>query len=193
MTVASDNEFPSLLVKEGTAPASPAAGDQRLFIDSADHALKVKNSGGTVTAAGATPPVAPGRVVYVKASTNYTTTSDSFADVDTTNLAITAVFTASAHARITVSATVSSSVSDGAIGFDIDIDGTKDVGGTYGMPFNFHTVGATPLSFSYISASALAAGSHVFKISWRKIGAITATIMASSVYPVIFTVEQMGS
>ena len=52
MTKASDNEYPSLLVKEGTAPASPASGDQRLFIDSADHLLKVKDSAGTVTAVG---------------------------------------------------------------------------------------------------------------------------------------------
>ena len=52
MTKASDNEYPSLLIKEGAAPSSPAAGDQRLFIDSADHLLKRKNSGGTVTAVG---------------------------------------------------------------------------------------------------------------------------------------------
>ena len=54
MAKASDNEFPSLLVKEGAAPASPAAGDQRLFIDSADHILKVKNSGGTVSTVAGT-------------------------------------------------------------------------------------------------------------------------------------------
>lgn len=49
MTKASDNEFPSLLVKEGSAPSSPAAGDQRVYIDSSDHKLKRKNSSGTVT------------------------------------------------------------------------------------------------------------------------------------------------
>ena len=49
MTKASDNAFPSFLVTEGTAPASPAAGKQRVYIDSADHHLKRKNSGGTVT------------------------------------------------------------------------------------------------------------------------------------------------
>lgn len=48
----SDNPAPSLLIVEGAAPASPAAGDQRLFIDSADHLLKRKNSGGTVTTIG---------------------------------------------------------------------------------------------------------------------------------------------
>lgn len=52
MTLASDNAFPSLLVTEGSAPASPAAGKQRVFIDSADHLLKVKNSSGTVSSVG---------------------------------------------------------------------------------------------------------------------------------------------
>ena len=53
MTKASDNLYPSvLLVEQGSAPSSPSAGDQRLFIDSADHLLKLKNSGGTVTAIG---------------------------------------------------------------------------------------------------------------------------------------------
>ena len=49
---ASDNPFTSLLVVEGSAPASPSSGDQRLFVDSADHLLKLKNSGGTVTSVG---------------------------------------------------------------------------------------------------------------------------------------------
>jgi len=52
LPTASDNPFPSVLVTEGSAPASPAAGKQRVFIDSADHVLKVKNSAGTVTAVG---------------------------------------------------------------------------------------------------------------------------------------------
>jgi hypothetical protein len=49
VTKASDNEFPSLLIKEGTAPSSPAAGDQRVYIDSTSHRLSRKNSSGTVT------------------------------------------------------------------------------------------------------------------------------------------------
>lgn len=52
MTLASDNKFPKLIITEGSAPSSPAAGDQKLFIDSADHLLKLKNSAGTVTAVG---------------------------------------------------------------------------------------------------------------------------------------------
>jgi hypothetical protein len=49
LPTASDNPFPSLLVTEGSAPSSPAAGKQRVYIDSADHKLKRKNSSGTVT------------------------------------------------------------------------------------------------------------------------------------------------
>lgn len=48
MTKASDNEFPSLLIKEGSAPSSPAAGDQRLYVDSTTHHLQRKNSSGTI-------------------------------------------------------------------------------------------------------------------------------------------------
>ncbi len=48
----SNNEFPSLLIKEGTTPTSPAAGDQRLFVRSSDHVLCLVNSGGTVAAVG---------------------------------------------------------------------------------------------------------------------------------------------
>lgn len=50
LPTASDNPFPSFLVVE-TAAASigtPAAGRQRLFIDT-DHVLKYKNSGGSVS------------------------------------------------------------------------------------------------------------------------------------------------
>ena len=36
----------------GAAPASPAAGNQALFIDSADHVFKLKNAASTVTAVG---------------------------------------------------------------------------------------------------------------------------------------------
>lgn len=48
LPTASDNPFPSLLITEGSAPSSPASGKQRVFIDSADHLVKVKNSSGTV-------------------------------------------------------------------------------------------------------------------------------------------------
>ena len=47
MTVASDNAFPSLLITEGTEPSAPAAGKQRIYIDSTSHHLSATNSSGT--------------------------------------------------------------------------------------------------------------------------------------------------
>jgi hypothetical protein len=49
MAIGSNNKYPKIIITEGTAPTSPDAGDQKLYIDSADHHLKRKNSGGTVT------------------------------------------------------------------------------------------------------------------------------------------------
>jgi hypothetical protein len=47
MTKASDNAYPSILITEGTEPSAPAAGKQRLYIDSTTHLLKATNSSGT--------------------------------------------------------------------------------------------------------------------------------------------------
>lgn len=52
MTAGSDNVFPKLLIVEGAAPASPPATEFKLYVDSADHLLKMKNSAGTVTTFG---------------------------------------------------------------------------------------------------------------------------------------------
>lgn len=52
MPKGSDNPYPSVLIVEGSAPADPASGDQRLFVDSSDHLLKLVDSSGTVTTVG---------------------------------------------------------------------------------------------------------------------------------------------
>lgn len=52
MAKGSDNPFPSVLLVESSAPATPSSGDQRLFIDIADHTPKLKDSTGAVTALG---------------------------------------------------------------------------------------------------------------------------------------------
>lgn len=48
----SDNPFPSILIAEATEPAAPAAGHQRLYVDSTSHALMITNSSGTQSAVG---------------------------------------------------------------------------------------------------------------------------------------------
>jgi hypothetical protein len=53
MPKASDNAYPSLLITEGTVPASPASGKQRLYIDSTTHGYKTVNSSGTASDVGA--------------------------------------------------------------------------------------------------------------------------------------------
>lgn len=54
LPTASDNPFPSLLITEGTEPTAPAAGKQRLYIDSTSHKLKRTDSSGVdVTIEGA--------------------------------------------------------------------------------------------------------------------------------------------
>src|SRR5689334_7044714 len=51
MAKGSDNQFPKvILTEQGSTPANPSAGDQKIFIDSSDHKLKRVNSSGTVTA-----------------------------------------------------------------------------------------------------------------------------------------------
>lgn len=87
MAKASDNLFPKVLITEGSAPASPAAGGQALFIDSADHKLKRKNSSGTVTTIeGGGGGTGQGLVDFAKAqraSTDITVNSTTFVNVDT--------------------------------------------------------------------------------------------------------------
>lgn len=56
LPTASDNAFPSILITEGTEPTAPAAGKQRLYIDSTTHKLKRTDSSGidvTLEASGA--------------------------------------------------------------------------------------------------------------------------------------------
>lgn len=70
MTKASDNAFPSVLITEGTEPSAPAAGKQRLYIDSTSHKLKRTNSSGVdVDIEGLTNPMTTaGDVIYGGAS-----------------------------------------------------------------------------------------------------------------------------
>lgn len=175
----------------GGASGTPA----RLAVGTEGQVLSVSSGAVAWAAAGGgfTTPVAPGQVAYVKAATNYTTTSDTFADVDGTNITITKTFTGARHARICVALTGQSSVATGAIGFDIDIDGTRLLNTTYGLVFNMGNTGAMPISFCLITSSALTAGSHTFKLQWRKVGAITATAWGSGVYPVVMNVEELAS
>ncbi len=104
LPTASDNPFPSLLVTEGTAPASPASGKQRVYIDSTSHQLSRKNSSGTIVnletnQAAASSLLAVG-LYAPSAQTIYTITGTSMADVDATNMKVT--FTAPASGNVLI-------------------------------------------------------------------------------------------
>lgn len=79
MPIGSNNPFPSVLVVEGTAPSSPSAGQQRVFIDSADHKFKRVNSSGTVTAIESTAAVSGSligrQIITATGAGTYTPTS----------------------------------------------------------------------------------------------------------------------
>lgn len=47
MVKASDNPFPSILIDESAEPSAPAAGHQRLYMDSTSFRLSATNSSGT--------------------------------------------------------------------------------------------------------------------------------------------------
>ena len=74
MTKASDNAYPSILITEGTEPSAPAAGKQRLYIDSTSHNLKITNSSGVDSNVGM-------NVAKVAVSTDVAITAATYTDV----------------------------------------------------------------------------------------------------------------
>lgn len=78
MTKASDNDFPSILLTEqGSAPTSPAASHQRLYIRTSDHTLVTVNSSGTVSSVGGGGGGA-GSLVFLEAHTASTSATLDF-------------------------------------------------------------------------------------------------------------------
>lgn len=48
MPLVSDNPFPKVILVEGAEPASPSAGQHKVFVDTADGHLKKKDEAGDV-------------------------------------------------------------------------------------------------------------------------------------------------
>lgn len=71
MTTASNNDYPSILLTEqGSAPTSPAASHQRMYIRTSDHTLVTVNSSGIVT------PVSTAATAFMGARAIRTTTQN---------------------------------------------------------------------------------------------------------------------
>lgn len=192
MTKASDNAFPSLLITEGTEPSAPAAGKQRLYIDSTSHLLKATNSSGTdrTIEGGAASSLTSGRVVRVAG--DVTTTSTTFADITGASITIS---TGARKVLLTFTCTAYSSSNAGTGGFDFNIDGTRASGADFGMSgFNQHaTAGeAYPVAMSFLT-DALTAASHTFKVQFRTGNAAhTLTVQAATAsFAYVFTAVEV--
>lgn len=193
MTKASDNAFPSILITEATEPSAPAAGKQRLYIDSTSHLLKATNSSGTERTIEAGTALVGASVVWTNAS-NYTRTgSTAFADVDATNLSHT--ITTGAH-KVMIGASFSAAVTSSGhfMMIDFTVDSTRQ-GNTDGLVVVSSTGGAGlfATSLTIITASALTAASHTFRLQFAVGNAAhTGTIFATSALtPVSFWVMEM--
>lgn len=55
LPTASDNVFPKIILSAETEPATPDAGEAKLFLDTSDSLLKWKDDGGTVYSIGTAP------------------------------------------------------------------------------------------------------------------------------------------
>lgn len=237
MTKASDNVFPKVIVLEGTAPSSPSAGNQTLYIDSADHKLKRKNSSGTVTtieaaagvmasdtlwdakgdlAAGTGADTASkltvgsngallfadssqstglkwavlGSASYKRNTGDYTTTSTSFVDVDSTNMSLT-ITTGARRVLVGFTGNIKSSVASGGTSelaeIDLLVDGSTVGGSTdgiLGLWLPSTAARFTNFSFTWMT-DVLSAGSHTFKLQWRRsLGSGTLSLAGTSTGPV---------
>jgi hypothetical protein len=110
MPKGSDNPFPSILtVQQGSDPATPAAGDTRVYTKAGG--LYIKNDSGTVTGPFATAAGSSLLGITSFAGSTYTTSSATLADVDATNLKVT--FTAPASGNVLVRLTCNGHPSSG--------------------------------------------------------------------------------
>lgn len=121
---------------------------------------------------------------------NYTLTSVTFTDVDSTNLKLTIVTLAR---RVLISVTCTANVVlGGYLALDVSLDGTR-LGGTYGL------VGMQPSdenfwmngSFTYIT-DALSAASHEFRLMYRGDASHQVTLNAVAANPLRFAVHELA-
>jgi len=125
---------------------------------------------------------------YKRTSGDYTTTSTTFVDVDSTNFS----FTFTTGARRVLLGLVGSCANSGtnsSVVFDVTVDGTRQGGTNWGMQRTqiYTATAVVDCSFTYLTDT-LSAGSHTFKLQWRA-SADTATLEGSDPYCEFFAVE----
>jgi len=173
---------------EGDVPA-PDAGHQRVFIDLSDHLPKRKDSSDTVEEIGGVTELAFGKVS--RTSGDYTTTSATFEDVDTTNISIT-LTTGARRCRLTLQATGGNGSDGGSINLDFTIDGTR-VGQTIGLLFITTPAASNNQNCGMqFVTDLLTAGSHTFRVQWKSDSGTSTLRANTTTSPLVFTVEELN-
>lgn len=139
----------------------------------------------------------PSQLIAYAGGANKTTTSATFAAVDTANLRITLTLV-SGRARIEAwgvcqhsdTASGAGTFLGGSVIFDVIVDATTRAGGTNGLVKILQSNNGSAMHAFHITAwfTGLSAGSHTFDLTWKTSGA-TATLM-NNAYPVgMFGIE----
>lgn len=176
MAKASDNLFPYLHLVPAAAPASPAAGAERLFLDSGNgNKLSRKNSSGTVSviesAGGSAATELLASTGYNPGTqASYTTTTNSETDVDATNLVLPA-FTApsSGKVKVTVEALAQFSQTGASQGNWCLREGTTLIASYYmaGKGSGTFDTGLVRMNCTFYITGLTPGSSHTYKWAWR--------------------------
>jgi hypothetical protein len=138
--------------------------------DNFDHLAALKAGGSALSAkSSAAELLATPRATYtLNESSNYTTTSTSFVDIDATKLALTLITNGG---DVEVNFYGSFSI-DGTQPFylDVAVDGVRTAGDDGLLKHSITTSGATANTAFRRLISSLAAGSHTFKLQWKTAG-----------------------
>lgn len=182
MAKASDNPYPSMLVVEGTAPTSPAAGQQRVYIDSADHKFKRVNSSGTVTTIEGGTGVGVS-TVSVSRTTNQSLTTTA---ADLTGLAVTITADGTHRWKVTFWVSISNTTA-GATGCNV-----KLLEGATVLQQCYQTlVTGQYLMYAYTWIGTPTAGSHTYKLN-AAMDSGTASTNVGATNPAFLIAEDIG-
>jgi len=125
---------------------------------------------------------------YKRTAGDYTTTSTTFVDVDSTNFSLT--FTTGARrVMLGLVGSCASSGTNSSVVFDVTVDGARQGGTSWGMQRTqiYTATAVVDCSFVFVT-DALSAASHTFKLQWRA-SADTATLFGSDPYCQFYAVE----
>lgn len=177
----------TVTVTVGTASTNIPIYDEGTLMGTATSGLNFTGSGisGTVTSGTAVITVSSGGTyagtAYTRTAGNYTTTSTSFVDVDSTNMALT-ITTGARRVMVGFVGSGGNQTVAKLIMLDVAVDGTRQ-GGAFGLVNAGADASDTKdrqnLSFTYLT-DVLSAASHTFKLQFRIYDTGTAQINGSS-------------